>query len=76
MVAVKVGVTLVATMVRAPKSHAVMCVLTTVAMVKAVQPLAAHAPKVVALPVARKAVRVDRTDAVTMAMSCHATLTP
>jgi hypothetical protein len=76
MVAVKAVVILAATMAHACKSLAAMCALTTVAMAKAVQPLAAHAPKAVALPVARKAVRLDRSVAVTMAMNCHATLTP
>jgi hypothetical protein len=76
MVAVKAAVILAATMVHAGKSHAAMCVLTTVAMAKAVQPLAAHVLKAVAQPVVVKAAKAVKTAAATMAMNCHATLIP
>ena len=69
------AVMLAGTTVHAAKSPAATCVLTTVAMAKAVPHHAAHvlkvAVKAVALTVADKAVAKSFVN--TMAMSCHAT---
>jgi hypothetical protein len=74
MVAVKAAVILAATMVHAAKSHVAMCVLKTVATVKAVPHRVVHVLKAVAQPVVVKAAKVVKTAAATTATNCHATL--
>ena len=74
MVAVKVVVILAVTMVLAVKSHAVMCVLTTVVTAKAVPHRVVHVLKAVDQPVVVKAAKGVTSAVATMAMNCHATL--